>query len=54
MKHPIRVRVFLHCSNGKVTEGYVSVPKVTMVQILKKIQKNCMIVIANGNKVYNY
>ena len=45
---------FLHCSTGKAIGGCISVPETAMVQILKKIQKNCMIVIANGNKVYNY
>ena len=46
--------IFLHCNKGARTAGCVSVPESIMVSIMKNIHSDCLIVIANGNYVYNY
>lgn len=45
---------FLHCSQGKPTQGCVTVPEPTMVQILRTVKPGCAIVIGTPSGIMRY
>lgn len=46
--------IFLHCSVGKTTSGCIAIPQATMKKIIKRVDKNCRIVIDTKTKLYTY
>lgn len=46
--------IFLHCETGRPTAGCVSVPEETMKSIVKKVKKDCVIIIDSESGVKNY
>ena len=46
--------IFLHCSNGVATAGCVAIPEKHMIEVLKNINGNCVIIIDSPDKIKNY
>lgn len=46
--------IFFHSSSGSPTAGCVSIPESYMTQLMTSVRSDCIIIIDNGNNVYNY